>query len=161
MRSKLFILIIAVIVSGSFAYAQPGHFRNMDDLELTDDQQRQMDDLGYQHQKSMIKKKAALEEAQLDFHKLMRSVEVDEKAVLKQQGKVSSLKGEMAQSKIKHKLAMRKVLNKEQIETMLKSQRGRGEGKGFHQGGKNRHHGNDHDNHMGSWKRTEKSLRRR
>jgi len=109
MKRTAILLIVLSIIIGPSAYAQPGHFRNMDDLNLTVDQQRQMEDLGFQHQKSMIKKKAALEEAQLDFHKLMSNVEVDEKAVLEQQRKVSSLKGEIAQSRIKHRLAMRKI----------------------------------------------------
>ncbi len=150
MKRKLLLLMTAVIMLGSTAYAQRGPSGIFEDLNLTDDQQQRIDDLRYQHRKAMIKRKAELEEAKLEFRRIMRNVEIDEKAALERHNKMSSLKAEMAQSKVKQKLAIRKVLNKEQTEKLLKARRGKERSRGHGSRGERPRHGMKHGECMGS-----------
>ena len=140
MKRIALILPLILLIAASFAYAQRGPMWQDDDLNLTDQQKQQMDDLRFQHQKVMIQKNAELKEAKLDLQNMMRNVNVDEKAVLAQQKKVSTLKGNIAEERLKQRLAMRKLLTKEQLEMLIKHERNRrGFGRSRGDGGGPRH----------------------
>jgi Spy/CpxP family protein refolding chaperone len=116
--------------------AQPGPGRGFDELDLSDDQVKQLDDLRYQHQKAMIQKRADLKAAELDMRQMMQKSDIDEKAVLAKQKDISALKAGVAEERVKHQMAMRKVFNPEQLQKFLKMRKGRGFDGGFHRGEK-------------------------
>jgi len=106
-----------------------------DELNLTDAQQEKLDDLRFQHQKMMIQKNADLKQAKLEMRNMMRKAEVDEKAVLEKQKRISALKSEISETRLKHRLEMRKVLTKDQLGKLNKLQRNRDRFKRFHRDG--------------------------
>ena len=121
MKNIILALPIMLLVAVSSADAQRGPMWQDEDLNLTDQQQQKMDDLKFQHQKAMIQKNADLKEAKLEMRNMMRKTEVDEKAVLGKQKQISTLKAEIAEARLKHRLEMRKVLTPEQFEVLLQS----------------------------------------
>lgn len=114
----------------SVANAQPrgGMMMAADDLGLTDDQMDKLADMRFEHQKEMIKKRAALKEATLELRHLMRDAEVDKKAALSRQEKISGIKADIARTKLDHRLGMRTVLSTEQLDRWLKMCRKHGPG---------------------------------
>ncbi|UCC79624.1 MAG: Spy/CpxP family protein refolding chaperone [Candidatus Zixiibacteriota bacterium] len=132
MKKIILVLSLMLLFSLSTAGAQRGPIWQDKDLNLTEQQQQKMEDLRFQHQKVMIQKNAALKEARLEMRNMMRKTEVDEKAVLGKQKQISALKAEIAEARLKHRLEMRKVLNKEQLEKVIKHERKRGKSGRFH-----------------------------
>jgi len=140
----MFKMILAVSASLltliSAATAQPRGEMLMaaDELGLTEDQVNRLDDLMLQHQKEMIRKKAAMMEARLDLKAMMREAKVDEKTALAKQDSISKIKADIASAKLKHKLAMRGVLTSEQLDKWLKMKR---KHEGFGKHGSKKHRG--------------------
>jgi Spy/CpxP family protein refolding chaperone len=99
-----------------------------------------MEDMRFQHQKSMIQKRAQLKEAQLEMRNMMRKTEIDESAVLEKQRRISNLKGDIAESRMKHRLEMRKVLTPEQREKMKTIRRDKDKFRKFHRDGERPRH---------------------
>lgn len=132
MKRIIFVLPLMSLFVISSANAQRGPMWQDEDLNLTEQQQQKMEDLMFQHQKVMIQKNAALKEARLEMRNMMGKTEVDEKAVLAKQKQISALKAEIAEARLKHRLEMRKALNKEQLEKMIKHERKRGKSERFH-----------------------------
>ena len=125
MRSIILTLPVILLLSISTVNAQRGPMWQNEELNLTEQQQQKLDDLRFLHQKAMIQKKADLKEAELEMRNLMQKTEIDEKAVLEKQKRISALKAEISEAGLKHRLEMRKVLTKEQLEKMTKSERNR------------------------------------
>jgi Spy/CpxP family protein refolding chaperone len=125
-----------LMLAVSAVNAQPGPAWKSDDLKLSDTQQKQLDDLRFQHQKVMIQKKADLKKAELDMRQMMQQSNVDEKAALAKQKEISGIKEGIAEERIKHQLAMRKIFTPEQLQQFLKMHRGRGLDGEFHRGEK-------------------------
>ena len=148
------IILAASILSLVFipvANAQPkgGMMKATEDLKLTDQQMDKMADLRFEHQKAMISKRAALKEANLELREIMRKAEVDKKAALAMQDKISSLKAEIARTNLEHRLQMRDVLTKDQLQTWLKMQGRHGMHKGMRREGRDRHPGFEMPEGMG------------
>ncbi len=128
----MFKVILAFSVSSllfiSMANAQPkgGIIKAAHELGLTDDQMDKVADMRFVHQKEMIKKKAALDEARLELRQLLRKAEVEKKAALSRQEKISTIKADMARMKLNHRLEMRGVLSSGQLEKWMKMQRKHG-----------------------------------
>lgn len=140
------IILAASILSLVFipvANAQPkgGMTMAMEELQLTDQQMDRLADLRFEHQKAMISKSAALKEARLELQQLMRKAAVDKKAAMAAQDKVSAAKAEIARMRLEHRLRMRDVLTKDQLEKWMKMQRMRGMHKGMQEEGRRRHPG--------------------
>ena len=122
----------------SVANAQPrgGMMMAVDELGLTDNQVDKLAEMRFEHQKEMIKKRAALKEARLELRQLMRNAEVDKKAALSRQEKLSALKADIAKTRLDHRLGMRAVLSAEQLDKWMKMQRKHGpRGKMRNEGG--------------------------
>ena len=98
MKRIIFALPLILLIAISSANAQRSPAWMEDELNLTDQQQQKLDDLMFQHQKVMIKKKADLQEARLEMRNMMQKVEVDERAVLEKQRRMSALKAEISES---------------------------------------------------------------
>lgn len=139
MRNVIFVLPIMLLLAMSSANAQRGPMWMDEDLNLTEQQQQKMEDLRFQHQKSMIQKKAALKTAELEMRNMMQEANLDEKAVLAKQKEISTFKAAISEERVRQQIAMRKVLNAEQLQKFLKMHRGRGFGDGFHHGNKDMH----------------------
>jgi Spy/CpxP family protein refolding chaperone len=92
-----------------------------DKLNLTDQQQEQLQNLMFQHQKEMITKKANLKIAELELREIMMKSQVDENAALKQNDKVSSLEAEISKLTLQHQFAMRKILTADQLKEWMKT----------------------------------------
>jgi Spy/CpxP family protein refolding chaperone len=143
----MFRIILAVSVLSLMlipvADAQPrgGMMMATEELQLTDQQMDKMADLRFEHQKAMISKRAALKEARLELRQVLRKAEVDRKAAMARQEKISALKAEIARMKLEHRLQMRDVLTKDQLEKWLKMQRMRGMHKGMRGEGRRHHPG--------------------
>jgi len=127
----------------SVANAQPkgGMMMAADELGLTEDQMDKLSDLRFAHQKEMIKKKAALQEAKLELRQLMRKAEVDKKTALSRQEKISAIKADMARMRLDHRLGIRKVLSSEQLDKWMKMCRKHGFREGMHRKGGRCHPG--------------------
>ncbi len=137
MRNLIFPLAVVLMVST--ANGQPNEkMMNREGLNLTDDQIEKLDQLRLKHQIEMVKKQAEVKEARLELKAMMRKTSVDEKAVLDKQNKISALKAQIAEAKLRHQLAVRKVFNEEQLKKWLKM---RHKGRAFGRGG----HGFKHD----------------
>jgi len=119
MRSVILTLPLILLFTISMANAQPGPIWQSEELGLSAEQQQKMEDMQFQHQKAMIQKRAQLKEAELEMRNMMRKSEIDEKGVLEQQRRVSALKGEIAEARMKNRLDMRKILTPEQREKMM------------------------------------------
>ncbi|UCE64887.1 MAG: Spy/CpxP family protein refolding chaperone [Candidatus Zixiibacteriota bacterium] len=132
MKNIIFTLPIMLLIAVLSANAQRGPMWQDKELNLTDQQKQKMDDLRFQHQKVMIQKNADLKEAKLEMRNMMRKTEVDEKAVLEKQKRISALKAEISEARLKHRLEMRKALNKEQLEKLIKHERKRDRSGRFH-----------------------------
>lgn len=143
----MFKVILALSMSSllfiSVANAQPkgGMMMAADELGLTEDQMDKLSDLRFEHQKEMIQKKAALQEAKLELRQLMRKAEVDKKTALSRQERISAIKADMARMRLDHRLGMRKVLSGEQLDKWIKMCRQHGFRKGMHHKGERGHPG--------------------
>ena len=128
MFKSTFAVLASILILATAASAQPrgGIMKAADELGLTDQQIDKLEELGYQHQKEMIGKQAAVKEAKLEMKELMRKDNVDEKAAMAKQEKVLQAKADIARAMLKHKLAARKVLTEEQFDKWKKMKRGKG-----------------------------------
>jgi len=121
MKTAVLTALMATILALPMANAQPWAGGKMaEQLKLTDQQTKQLQDLRFQQQKAMIPKRADLKLAQLDLKQSMMNPKVDERAALAKLDKVSSIKAEIAKMKLQNMLAMRKVLTDEQLSTWMK-----------------------------------------
>jgi Spy/CpxP family protein refolding chaperone len=125
----MFKVILALSMSSlllvSVANAQPkgGMMVAAEELGLTDDQIDKLADLQFEHQKAMIQKRAALQDAELELRQIMREAKVDKKAALAIQERISAVKADMARVRLDHRLEMRKVLSAEQLDKWMKMRR--------------------------------------
>lgn len=139
------------------ANAQPkgGMMMAVDELGLTEDQVDKLADMRFAHQKEMIKKRAVLDEARLELRRLMNKAEVDKKAALSRQERISTIKADIARMKLDHRLGMREVLSGEQLDKWMEMRREHGSRGRMHNKGKRGHsdmgpkgemrYGPDHD----------------
>jgi Spy/CpxP family protein refolding chaperone len=131
-RKLILATSVLALMAVSIANAQPrgGMMMATDELGLSKDQQNRFDEMRLQHQKDMIKKNADLKVARLELRDMMRTAKVDEKAALAKQDAISKMKADIAAAKLKHMLAMRNVLNADQLEKWMNMHHDRGMFKG-------------------------------
>ena len=125
MKSIILTMPLILLFAVSAANAQPGPLWQAEELNLSEAQQQKLDDLQFQHQKAMIQKQADLKEAKLEMKNLMQKAEIDEKTVLEKHKRISALKAEISEAKLKHHLEMRKALTKDQLDKLIKIERDR------------------------------------
>ena len=154
MRSKFFITLstfLMMLFLSSSLIAQQGKQmrRHMGDgphadgkgmmmqmLDLTEDQQAQMEKLRVEHMKQMLPSRNKVQEKEAQKRTLETSEKVDMKAVNKLIDEISDIKTEMAKNRAKHHQDVRNILSEEQrvkFDSMPKGRHGFGErGKGRH-----------------------------
>lgn len=109
-----------------------------DEIELTDEQQSQLEDLRVNFRKEGIDKRAELEKAQVDLQTLKRDDDAAESAVLRQIDVVSGLRADLQKMRYSHHQEMKAVLTAQQLDKLdnLRKERrsecrpGRGQGQG-------------------------------
>jgi len=108
----------------------PGKGRNLESIPGLDDATAaKIEQLRTEHMKSVIALRAKTKSAQVDFRSMMRKDNPDESAILSKQKEISSMKGELAASQLKHRFAVMKLLTPEQ-QKFFQERRGRGIGEG-------------------------------
>ncbi len=128
---KRLIVPILVLTMALPSFAQAGKSKmqrgNMlDELNLTQEQETQMKELRYSHEKNMIDLEAKLKRVQLDLKKLERADEPNKKKIHAQIEKVGSARVAVQKARADQQLEIRKVLTEEQYKIFRKNMRGKG-----------------------------------
>lgn len=84
------------------------------ELDLSDAQRSQLDELRYRSQSARIAIQARAQTAELDLHHAMMAATVDEKAISKALDALKTAEGELKRNHVDQMLAMRKLLTPEQ-----------------------------------------------
>jgi Spy/CpxP family protein refolding chaperone len=96
-------------------------------LELTDAQKDQMDDMRAAHQKQMIRQRADLKIARLELRELIRG-DADRATINSKIDQIGKLETDLEKARVSHRLDMRDILTPEQREKLedLRPMMGRG-----------------------------------
>ena len=115
------VMLLGLLTTGLMAqgYDRPnrsqGHPRSLkSELNLTVEQEAQMQKVREDHQEVMIDLRADHEKAQLQLRKLMREETPNKKKIHSQIEKVGSIELKMDKARIDHRLDMRQLLTAEQ-----------------------------------------------
>ncbi len=162
---KKYLLIVALMIMPMALSAQRMHYKQgergffkdgprnqalmcIEELDLSEKQQEQIHKLRATFRKAQIKREADMKLAHLELRELMRD-DVSENKIESALEKVNSIRNDRFDARIKHRLAVKKILTEEQkakMETWIRSNMGHrrkecaGEyGKGRYEGGRRRH----------------------
>ena len=129
----LLMLIITALVSTTFAQGMRGHGRQdgppvmmLEKLNLSAEQQTQMQDLRYEHQEDMIGMRADLQSERLKLRRLVGTDEPNKKKIHAQIEKVGAAEIKIDKSRADHRLSMLTLLDDDQKKIFRE---------GFHQRG--------------------------
>jgi hypothetical protein len=121
LKKIILTMAAAVLLSSMVAMAQPMSPMMMaEKLGLSDQQIEQIRSLRMQYEKTMIQKRADLGLAQLELRETMMNLKLDEKAALSKQERISSIRGDIARTRLQQKLDVFKVLTDDQKATWRK-----------------------------------------
>ncbi|MBC8376475.1 MAG: periplasmic heavy metal sensor [FCB group bacterium] len=115
----------------------------LQELQLTDEQEDQMQNLRYSQEKSLIGLKADLKTAQLDLKKLKRADEPNKKKIHAQIERVGKHRIAIDKARADHHLEVRKVLTEDQFKIFQKKMRAKAGHRGNRKGRPSGNH--DHD----------------
>jgi Spy/CpxP family protein refolding chaperone len=101
----------------------------IEQLELTDEQVAELEDLRSSHEKAVLEIKHKIENAQLELNELMREDEPSESKIKAKIREIGSLRVDLQLAQVDTYFAARKILTAEQIEK-IKSLRGINRGPG-------------------------------
>jgi len=112
----------------------------VDELKLTDEQRKSMDEIFYQHREKLVDLRGAVEKAELEMEPLMRDDQPNEAKILAQIDKVAQARAELEKANARFLMDLRNKLTPEQwkqVQTIRNNQqqgqRGweqRGQGRG-------------------------------
>jgi Spy/CpxP family protein refolding chaperone len=119
-----------------------GILRHADELDLSEEQENEIETMQTEFAKERIDLNAELKKAQIDLHELMRADNPDETAVSSAIDKTTSLKGDLAKMRFRHHQKVKSVLTADQIDKLKElpkrqfQRQGRrcGDGQGLGQG---------------------------
>ena len=106
-----------LLLMGAIVSAQPRGERGrqfFEELSLTDEQQKQVDDLRSAHQKSMIDHRAAIQKAQVEIRDLWNADSPNRSAIEKKMNEVADLRVKSATAMLDQWFAVNKILTPEQ-----------------------------------------------
>ncbi len=108
---------VLVLSSVSLLWAQPkqDRLRIHKELNLTEKQQEQLQDLHFNLAKEMIQLRAQLQTARLDLHRMMAQDEADRDVIFDKVEEISKIQAEMKKLQIEKQLAFRDILDKKQL----------------------------------------------
>jgi periplasmic protein CpxP/Spy len=134
------IMVFAIIlIAAAIAAAQPmDPGRMAEKLGLTEQQVEQTRALRVKHQSEMIMRRAELKIARLELREIMMNAQFSENAALSKQDQISKMKSDIARLNLQHKIAMRKILNDEQLKKWqeMRHEMKPGLGRGHDRGGR-------------------------
>ena len=110
-------------LGGRWEGGHGGHADRLAELNLSESQKDRIAKVRESHQKDVIKSRADLELAQLEFRKLMRDDNPDKRAINAQIDRMASIRADMMKSRVEQRLQVRDVLTADQ---RAKFQEGRG-----------------------------------
>ncbi|MBT3254414.1 MAG: periplasmic heavy metal sensor [Candidatus Marinimicrobia bacterium] len=135
-------LLLLVVALPTYALKGPakegagqGKAGRLQEMQLTEEQEDQMQDLRYAHEKILIGLKADLKTAQLELKKLKQADEPNKKKIHAQIEKVGKQRIAIDKARADHHLEVRKVLTAEQFKVFKKKMRTRTGHKGGRKGG--------------------------
>jgi Spy/CpxP family protein refolding chaperone len=128
---KSFVISVLLLVLSVSLIAQPGEKMKrmqmgMGDkpilakLNLTPEQEKQFNDITYDHQKKVIDLKSQVEKNRLELRKMINEKNIDEKKLLDLTDANNKLQAEMKASGVKRWIAINKMLNDDQKEIWSK-----------------------------------------
>ena len=88
------------------------------DLDLTQDQRTFIVDKERPYREKIMRLRIQLIEKKLEFRRMLRDPEVDEKTILDSNKEIGSLIGKLQRLRLKHYLGIRRILSPDQIRTM-------------------------------------------
>jgi Spy/CpxP family protein refolding chaperone len=137
MKNFILFLVITVIAAGS-SFAQPrwqGRMLMHERLNLTEEQQKQIEEIRFTHRDEMIDLNADIQKQTLNLRKLRTSGDLNRAEYLKEVEKLNELKSQKAVKRAEHQMEVRELLTPEQREQlrsfdkqMRKGKRGAGYG---------------------------------
>jgi len=132
-RTPIILIAIALLLVGT-ALAFPGKHEGMGDrdgsgemkmrqnlreeLELTDQQIEQFEEMKYERRLASIDLRASLEKEKIEMERLMSSNDLDRKKIMSQAEKVADIQKEMHLARVEGQLDMMEILTQEQREKM-------------------------------------------
>src|SRR5690606_32474279 len=88
--------------------------RGFDQLNLTEDQQKKVDDLRLTHKEQMIDLRAELDKSRIENQKLRRSINFSREDLLNQTRKMNEIRNRIAESRANHFMDIYQLLDDEQ-----------------------------------------------
>ncbi len=108
-----------------------GQGKALQELKLSEDQENQMQDLRFDHEKELIQLKADMKTAQLELKRLKQADNPNKKKIHAQIETVSQKRVAIEKARADHQLAIRKVLTQDQYKIFRKNMKLRA-GRGDH-----------------------------
>ena len=103
----------------------PGHhlgieliLRHADEINLTDEQETELEKLQFDFQMQRIDQKAQIEKAEIQLRRLVHDEEAAEREVMKQIDEVAGLRAGMHKMRYSHRRQFRTVLEEEQLDKL-------------------------------------------
>jgi periplasmic protein CpxP/Spy len=93
----------------------------IEEIKLTEDQRKSMDQILLDHRKNLVDRRGALEKAELDLEPLMQDDQPNEANVLSQIDKVAQARAELEKANARFLLAIRAKLSQEQWKALKAS----------------------------------------
>jgi Spy/CpxP family protein refolding chaperone len=133
---KPMVFVLALVLAGGTALAQPsdrpmmgrggqgmmgGQTARMQKLNLTDEQQAQIQKLRVDFQRKAIQNEAKIRLARLDLAQMMRADKPDRSAIEKTIREIASVQTDTKLARVDEMLAIRGLLTPEQLKTLKKN----------------------------------------
>lgn len=96
-----------------------------DELDLTDDQRDQLENMATDFQMEQIDRRAELKKVQIQLRKLVRDEKASEREVFRLIDEAARLKADMHKARYTHHRQVRTILDEEQIDKLKELHRGR------------------------------------
>ena len=100
----------------------------VEELKLTDEQRKAMDEILYQHREKLVDLRGAVEKAELEMEPLMRDDQPNETKILAQIDKVAQSRAELEKANARFLMAIRNKLTPEQWKQVRAERANRHEG---------------------------------
>jgi Spy/CpxP family protein refolding chaperone len=100
----------------------------VEELKLTDEQRKAMDEIFYQHREKLVDLRGAVEKAELEMEPLMRDDQPNETKILAQIDKVAQARAELEKANARFLMAIRNKLTPEQWKQVQAERANRHEG---------------------------------
>lgn len=114
--SMILVLVIPAVAQprADFDGSRKPPIGMLEELQLTEDQELQMKDLRFKHEKTMIGLRANLDQEKLKLKELKLADEPNRKRIHSQIEKVGEAKTDIAKSRVDNRLEIRKMLTDDQ-----------------------------------------------